>query len=538
MKNKKISAMLIVAELLVITSGCSNREKTGEKQKQKPEENKKPNILFIMSDDHAQKAISAYDSRLIKTPNIDRIANEGALFTNSFVTNSISAPSRATLLTGKHSHKNGLKDNQDTFDEQQLTFPKLLQKGGYYTAMIGKWHLKSQPTGFDYWNILNGQGNYYNPDLIEMGDTVHHTGYVTDIINQQAIKALENRDKNKPFCMLYHHKAPHRTWMPDTTDLYLFEDKKFPLPETFFDDYKGRKAAEEADMRIKDMFFSWDMKLQTGQYEKESEKGGSGPQYYDIIEKMAKEWLDRMTPEQRKAWDNYYLPRNNVFTELELAGKELSKWMYQRYMHDYLKCIVSVDRNIGKMLDYLKEKDLLDNTLIVYTSDQGFYLGEHGWYDKRFMYEESFRTPLLMRYPKEIEAGTKISELVQNIDYAPTFLDLAGIQIPEEIQGKSLRNLWNKNNYEWRDALYYHYYEYPHGWHYVNKHDGIRTKRYKLIHFYQMDVYELYDLKKDPNEVNNLYGNDDYQQLADSLKTELQQIRNFYDVPSKLYENE
>ncbi len=532
--NKNITGIILFADLLAIATGCG----TQEKQDNNSEPDQKPNILFIMSDDHAQKAISAYDSSLIETPNIDRIANEGALFTNSFVANSISAPSRATLLTGKHSHMNGMKDNQDTFNGDQLTFPKLLQKGGYYTAMIGKWHLKSQPQGFDYWNILNGQGDYYNPDMIKMGDSVHYTGYTTDVITELAIDALNNRDTTKPFCMLYHHKAPHRSWMPDTTDLYLFEDVEFPLPDNFFDDYEGRKAAEEADMRIKDMFYTWDMKLQPGQYEKESEKGGSGPKHFDIIEKMAEEWLGRMTPEQRKAWDDYYLPRNNVFTELNLSGKELAKWMYQRYIHDYLKCVVSVDRNIGKMLDYLKKNNLLNNTLIVYTSDQGFYLGEHGWYDKRFMYEESFRTPLLMRYPAEIESGKKINKLVQNIDYAPTFLDLAGVDIPGEIHGKSLRPLWNKDDNEWRDALYYHYYEYPHGWHYVNKHDGIRTKRYKLIHFYKMGIYELYDLKNDPNEMSNLYGNDEYQQLADSLKTELKEIREYYNVPDKFYKND
>ncbi|MFW5658316.1 MAG: sulfatase [Bacteroidota bacterium] len=514
---------------LVLVAGCNSLDKK-DKTTENDQEGQRPNILFIMSDDHAQKAISAYDSTLIKTPNIDRIANEGALFANSFVANSISSPSRAVMLTGKHSHKNGVKDNRQRFDSSQVTFPKLLKQAGYYTAMIGKWHLKSNPTGFDYWNILNDQGDYYNPDLIEMGDTIHHTGYVTDIITDLTIKTLDNRDKDKPFCLLYHHKAPHRTWMPDTADLRLFEDKEFPLPDNFFDDYEGRKAAKEADMRIKDMFYSWDMKLQPGQYEEESEKGGSGPKHYDFIESMAERWLGRMTPEQRKAWDNYYLPRNNVFTELDLKGKELAKWMYQRYMHDYLKCIVSVDRNIGRVLEYLEENDLMDNTIIVYTSDQGFYLGEHGWYDKRFMYEESFRTPLLIRYPKEIKAGTTIHEMVQNIDYAPTFLNLAGEKITEEIQGRSLRPLWQETDPQWRDALYYHYYEYPHGWHYVNKHDGIRTERHKLIHFYEMGEWELYDLKKDANEMNNLYGNPRYTKLADSLKTELQNLRASYDV--------
>ena len=489
-----------------------------------------PNILFIMSDDHAQKAISAYDTSLIRTPNIDRIAKEGAIFTHSFVANSICAPSRAVMLTGKHSHINGKLDNQDVFDGNQWTFPKALKEAGYYTAMVGKWHLKSTPQGFDYWNILNNQGDYYNPEIIENGDTIQKSGYVTNIITDDAIRSLENRDQSKPFCLLFHHKAPHRSWMPDTADLYLFEDVNFPLPENFYDNYEGRPAAAEADMRIKDMFFSGDMKMQPGQYSKESDKGGSGPRPFDNIEQIAQGMLAQMNPEQRKAWDKYYLPRNNVFTELDLSGKELAEWMYQRYMHDYLKCIASVDRNIGRMLDYLEQNELLDNTLIVYTSDQGFYLGEHGWYDKRFMYEESFRTPLLMRYLKEIKPGTVIDALVQNIDYAPTFLELAGQEIPVAVQGQSLRSLWHKPETQWRSSLYYHYYEYPHGWHFVNKHEGIRTSRYKLINFYEMGNWELYDLKQDPKEMNNLYGQEGYKEKADSLKEALADLRKKYKV--------
>jgi arylsulfatase A-like enzyme len=494
------------------------------------EETTPPNILFIMMDDHAQKAISAYGNALIETPNIDRIGNEGVIFTNSFVANSICAPSRAVMLTGKHSHINGMLDNLSTFDGSQLTFPKLLQQAGYHTSMIGKWHLQSEPTGFDYWNILDDQGEYYNPDLIEMGDTVSHQGYATDVITEIAIQTLARRNKEKPFCMVYNHKAPHRSWMPDTTDLYAFEGKEFPLPDNFFDTYEGRKAAEAADMRIRDMYFTWDMKLQPGQYEKESKKGG-GPIGFGGVEEIAEGWLARMSPEQRKAWDDYYLPRGNVFTELKLEGDELAKWMYQRYISDYLKCILSVDRNIGKMLDYLEKEGLLDNTLIVYTSDQGFYLGEHGWYDKRFMYEESFRTPLMMRLPGEINPGTRAGELVQNIDYAPTLLDMAGITAPEEMQGRSLRPLWKKEPVDdWRTALYYHYYEYPHGWHSVHKHEGIRTQRYKLINFYDLEEYELFDLQNDPTEMNNLYGAAGYENLTDSLKTELANIRRFYNV--------
>ena len=521
-----ITRLTFILSLLILLVSCN--QPSGVK-KESP-----PNILFIMSDDHAQKAISAYDTSLIRTPNIDRIANEGAIFTNSFVANSICAPSRAVMLTGKHSHINGKLDNQDTFDGSQWTFPKELQKAGYYTAMVGKWHLKSTPQGFDYWNILNNQGNYYNPEVIDDGDTLQITGYVTDVVTDIAIKSLNNRDKSKPFCMLYHHKAPHRSWLPDTADLYAFENVKFPLPANFHDDYQGRPAAAEADMRIKDMFFSGDMKMQPGQYPKESEKGGSGPRPFDNIEEIAAQMLARMNPAQRKAWDEYYLPRNDIFSNRQLSEKELAEWMYQRYMHDYLKCIVSVDRNVGRMLDYLEQNDLLENTIVVYTSDQGFYLGEHGWFDKRFMYEESFRTPLLIRYPKEIQPGTVIDELVQNIDYAPTFLDLSGATIPEEVQGRSLKTLWSQPDPQWRNALYYHYYEYPHGWHFVNRHEGIRTERYKLINFYKMNHWELYDMNQDPGEMNNLYGNEEYSRLADSLKSELARLRDYYKVNKNL----
>ncbi len=520
----KHSLPFITSALLAGCGDSVQEKQTNESSVQKP------NILFVMADDHAQKAISAYNKTLIETPNIDRIAQEGAIFTNSFVANSISAPSRAVMLTGKHSHLNGQLDNQCRFDSSQFTFPKLLQKNGYYTVMAGKWHLKSAPTGFDQWKIINDQGDYYNPDFISGRDTVQLHGYVTDLITDVAIKMLEERDKTKPFCLLYHHKAPHRSWMPDTTDLYCFEDTKFPLPANFHDDYKGRIAAEQADMRIRDMFFSGDMKMRPGQYMKESEKGGSGPRKFDGIEEIAQKWLDRMDTAQRQAWDNYYMPRNDSVAKLNLKGKALAEWMYQRYLHDYLKCIISVDRNLGRILNYLKNNNLLDNTMIVYTSDQGFYLGEHGWYDKRFMYEESFRTPLLIRYPKEIKKGTVIDQLVQNIDYAPTFLDLAGIPIPEDVQGKSLRPLWAVENINWRSALYYHYYEYPHGWHFANKHEGIRTKRYKLIYFYQLNHWEFYDLKTDSLEMNNLYGNKQFQPKIDSLKKELVKLKKHYKV--------
>ena len=479
----KTNKLFILTGLAAIAStSCSQKENTSG-QPAKP-----MNILYIMTDDHSFQTISAYDKRYIQTPNIDRIANEGVRFTNSFVANSISGPSRACMLTGKHSHKNGFIDNAHTFDGSQQTFPKLLRKAGYQTAMIGKWHLTSDPTGFDYWNILVGQGDYYNPIFIDNGEKRQIEGYATNITTDLALDWLDNkRDKSKPFCLLLHHKAPHRTWMPDTCDLRLYDDVTFPLPENFYDDYAGRIAASEQEMSIiKDMDIVYDLKMA----DKENEIHSSNAD----LEKYGRELYNRMNPDQKAAWDAYYDPIIQDFKAKKRTGKELAEWKYQRYMHDYLRVIHSVDRNIGIVLDYLEKNDLLDNTLIVYTSDQGFYMGEHGWFDKRFMYEESFRTPLLMRLP----GGKKgdIPQLVQNIDYAPTFLELAGVPIPADIQGESLLPLLKGERPEnWRNSLYYHYYEYP-AEHSVKRHYGVRDDRYKLIHFYNdIDVWELYDLQ-------------------------------------------
>ncbi|MFQ5448320.1 MAG: sulfatase, partial [Saprospiraceae bacterium] len=387
----------------------------------------RPNIIFIMADDHANAAISAYDSKLIQTPNIDRIAKEGVLFQNSFVTNSICAPSRAVLLTGKYSHLNGLRDNRDKFDGSQVTFPKLLQQAGYYTALVGKWHLKTTPTGFDYWNILTGQGQYYNPRMVENGDTSVHIGYTTDLITDFAISAIEHRDTSKPFCLLYHHKAPHRNWMPDAKHMDMFEDY-LPLPETFWDDYANRSpAAKEADMRIANMYLSQDMKLMPEDFGgTDPGTGGGGQTKGNPIKWWEGSYL-RMNDEQKAAWDAHYDEVRQEFREKNLKGKELVEWMYQRYMQDYLRCIASVDDNVGRMLDYLDKNGLAENTIVVYTSDQGFYLGEHGWYDKRFMYEESLRMPLMVRYPAAVKAGQVSDAMALNLDFAPTFLDFAGV---------------------------------------------------------------------------------------------------------------
>lgn len=486
---------------------------------------KRPNILFIMTDDHAKKAMSIYDSSLIKTPNLDRIGNEGIVFNRSYVTNSICGPSRAVFLTGKYSHINGFVDNASTFDGSQMTYPKILQKHGYYTSVIGKWHLKSVPQGFDYWNVLIGQGQYYNPDLINMGDTMRHTGYASTIITDLAIEALENRiPKDQPFCLMVQQKAPHRNWMPDTT--HLAGEQVYPIPDNFYDKYENRIAAAEQDQSIDRMFISQDLKLDTARVV-ETGSGGA-PEKSDVVA----EWkanLDRMNEQQLKAWNSYYMPLSDSFFSAGLTGKELTEWKYQRYMNDYLKCMQSVDDNVGRLLDYLEEKGLLDNTLIVYTSDQGFYLGEHGWYDKRFMYEESFGMPLVMRYPKVIKPGTVNNDLVLNLDFAPTILDLLGIETNEPFQGKSLVPLMaGEKVKKWREGIYYHYYEYPHGWHSVKRHYGVRTERYKLIHFYNdIDTWELFDLKNDPAEMHNIYDDADPKLVA-GLKVLLDKLQEEY----------
>lgn len=487
------------------------------------EPEKKMNILYIMSDDHSYQTISAYDGRFIQTPHIDRIGKEGVVFTNSFVANSISGPSRACMLTGKHSHKNGFIDNAHKFDGSQQTYPKLLQQAGYQTAVVGKWHLTSDPTGFDYWNILIGQGEYYNPTFIDNGEKKQIEGYATNITTDLALNWLENeRDEEKPFCLLLHHKAPHRTWMPDTCDLGVFDKITFSLPENFYDTYENRMAAAQQEMSIMhDMDLVYDLKMA----DKENEIHTESPR----LEQAGRNLYNRMNPEQKTKWDAYYDPIIKDFKGKGLSGNELAEWKYQRYMRDYLSVIRSVDRNIGRVLQYLEEKGLLENTLIVYTSDQGFYMGEHGWFDKRFMYEESFRTPLVARLP----GGKKgyIDQLVQNIDYAPTILELAGVEIPEDIQGESfLPLLQGKEPEEWRKSLYYHYYEYP-AEHAVKRHYGVRTERYKLMHFYNdIDCWELYDLESDPSEMNNLYGQTGHKSVQEELHRELDRLRTYYEV--------
>ncbi len=506
-------------------------------QKEETKADKPLNIVYIMSDDHAQQMISCYDSPYIETPNIDKLAKDGVRFTESFVANSLSGPSRACMLTGKHSHLNGKKNNEHSsqFDQNQQTMPKLLQTGGYQTALFGKLHLDGIPQGFDKWFMLPGQGDYYDPHFItpsEDGaklDTLQVQGYVTDIITDKSLEWLEHeRDKSKPFALFIHHKATHRNWMADTKDLEAFEDQEFPLPETFYDDYEGRLAAQKQEMHIyKDMDLVYDLKM----LKKGIQPKGLGGYYSWNKDKQGIH--GRLRPEVKARFDSLYYPIADKFYKKNLEGKALAEWKYQRYMRDYAKVVKSLDRNVGRVIDYLREHDMLDNTLIVYTSDQGFYMGEHGWFDKRFMYEESMRTPLVMHLPKSLKKRGDIKELVQNIDYAPTFLDMAGLNVPQDMQGESLLPLLkeDKEVTDWqRQSLYYHFYEYP-GEHQVRRHYGIRTKEYKLIHFYgDLDAWELYDLKNDPKELKNLYNKPEYQTIVEELKTQLDSLRTHYQV--------
>lgn len=480
---------------------------------------KRPNIIMIMSDDHAQNAISTFHKGLTETPNIDRIGKEGLVFKRSYCTNSICAPSRAVIITGKFSHLNGHIDNSVRFDSSQQTFPKLLQKAGYQTALVGKWHLISEPTGFDYWTVVPGQGQYYNPDFIKMdGKRERVEGYATNIITDKALNWLDGRDTSQPFCLLLYNKAPHRTWLPDTADFDKFRGRKYPLPPNFYDNYEGRTAAGLQEMTIANhMHLASDLKVDTS-----SDPNRARPWQ----EKVS--GTERMNAAQKAAWDREYDPIIAAFKKDKLNGKALAAWKYQRYMEDYMRCIASVDRNVGRVLDYLKQHGLEENTIIIYTSDQGFYMGEHGWYDKRFMYEESLVMPMVMRYPAGIKKKGVVNEMVQNIDYAPTFLEYAGVKIPADLQGKSMKPLMEGKKIAWRDAIYYHYYEFP-GEHKVRRHYGVRTDRYKLMHFYNdIDTWELYDLQKDPTEMKNVYADAAYQDIAKALHKKLDALRKQY----------
>ncbi len=548
-RNQNKSFLPVVAASLMVTNAMAQTDK-------------RPNILYIMSDDHAYQAISAYGSdvsRFAPTPNIDRIAREGMRFDRSFVENSLSSPSRACLITGLYSHQNGQQQLLEGIDSTRTFFSELLQRVGYQTAMMGKWHLMCRPKGFDRYHVLNDQGTYFNPVFMSEtsgGKYIREEGYATDLITDHAIDFLEHRDTSRPFCLMVHHKAPHRSWFPDVKHLGMYDNVDFPLPETLWDNYSTRgSAAHTQKMQIdRDMELALDLKVDS--------LGRPVDRFNSTIAEYG-----RLNPEQRAAYEKYFGARYERFQHDSLTGKDLVVWKYQTYLRDYLSVIHSVDENVGRLLKYLDEHGLAENTIVVYVSDQGFYMGEHGWFDKRFMYEESMRTPLVIRYPREIRAGSVSSEMVQNIDYAPTFLEYAGVKQPKEMTGRSLRKLFkhtanNSKKIHWRKSLYYHYYDYP-AWHLTRKHDGVRTDRYKLIHFYgkggaraltenryqqqegtreynsyrwmaqsgyitddpDIDYYELYDLQEDPNELNNIYGKPGTERITKRLKRLLKRYR-------------
>lgn len=538
---------------------------TAQAQQKAAAATQRPNIVYIMCDDHAFQCISAYGSpisKLAPTPNIDRIAQRGMRFDRAFVENSLSTPSRACLMTGLYSNQNGQRQLGEGIDTTRTFFTEQLQQAGYQTAVVGKWHMGCDPKGFDYYHIYNDQGQYYNPQYRGTdtdGKYIVEEGYSTDLTTDHALSFIEHRDTNKPFCLLLHHKAPHRNWLANTKYFGMYDNVTFPMPETFYDDYETRGSAVRTQKMsvTKDMRWEQDFKVPEML---DTANADSWDSYLSLMNEV-----NRMNPEQRIAWGKYYFPRNRRLLEARLTGKELDEWKYQNYIRDYMSVIKSVDESVGRVLDYLDSHGLTDNTIIVYTSDQGFYMGEHGWFDKRFMYEESLRTPLLIAYPGHIQPGTVCNKLVQNIDYAPTFLDLAGISKPKELPGRSLTPLFKAGDKVkgWRSSIYYHYYDYP-TYHMVRKHDGVRTDRYKLIHFYgaggldavkenkyqrqpgtrehgcmtyltslgyfepkdsAVNYNELYDLQADPHELNNLYGKPGYEKITKQLQKQLNDYR-------------
>jgi len=549
-------SILSLAALSCVTAAYAQQQKKAQQH---------PNIVYIMCDDHAYQCISAYGSALSKlapTPNIDRLAERGMRFDRAFVENSLSTPSRACLMTGQYSHQNGQRQLGEGIDTSRTFFTELLQEAGYQTAVVGKWHMGCDPKGFDYYHVYNDQGQYWNPQYRGTdtnNEFVVEEGYSTDLTTDHALSFIEHRDPSKPFCLLLHHKAPHRNWQANLKYLGMYDDVEFPMPENFYDDYATRgSAARTQKMSVtRDMRWEQDFKV---------------PEMLDLNNPDSKDSynalmgeINRMTPEQRSAWGRYYFPRNRRLLEAQLKGKDLDNWKYQVYIRDYMSVIASVDESVGRVLDYLDKNGLTDNTMIVYTSDQGFYMGEHGWFDKRFMYEESLRTPLIVSYPGHTKPGSVCNRLVQNIDYAPTFLALAGVQQPKDMPGRSLVPvLTNGDNVKnWRQSIYYHYYDYP-TYHMVRKHDGVRTERYKLIHFYgkggldavsenkyqnvpgtreygtmkglesigyfepkdeAVDYCELYDLQADPHEQNNIFGKPGTEKIMKQLQRELDKYR-------------
>ena len=470
-----------------------------------------PNIVMIFCDDLTNQALSCYGHplKLLETPHIDRLAREGMRFDRCLVPNSICGPSRAAILTGKYGHVNGFIKNGDRFDGSQPTVAKMLRAAGYQTAVIGKWHLETDPTGFDHWHILPGQGAYYNPPMIRDGEKVRHEGYTTDLIADFSIEWLKARDPAKPFLLMSQHKAPHREWAPALRHLGWNGDRVFPEPATLFDDYAGRGRPErEQDMTLEKSFTPLDAKLKAP---------GS------------------LTTAQREVWDAYYGPRNEAFFAAKPTGRDLVRWRYQRFMHDYLACVKAVDEAVGRLLDYLDEAGLASNTLVLLSSDQGFFLGEHGWFDKRWIYEESLTTPLVVRWPGVVPPGGSSAAMVSILDFPETFLEAAGLPVPGDMHGRSLAPIFaGRPPADWRTSFYYHYYERP-GPHNVARHYGVVTARHKLFHFYEpeYDTWTLIDRERDPQELKNVYDDPAYAAVRAELHAELERLRRELKVPAQ-----
>ena len=507
MKNRTHKTILLLTFLVIITS-CISEKRTPLK---------KPNIIYIMADDLTTQAISAYGGiykDIAPTPNIDKVAKEGMLFQDVLVTNSICGPSRAAILTGNYSNLNGYYKNESggKFDDSKWTFPQEFQKSGYKTALFGKWHLGTEPVGFDtfkYHNASGQQGNYWNPLYNDNGKNVKEKGYATNLSTDFALNWLDAKEmSNEPFLMVLQYKAPHRPWHPDTKYEKLWDDIEMPYPSTFNDTYKGReKTAGDTEMTM-EYFSRRDMKLERPKNLKRKE---------------------------RIQWDFYGAKAGEIVQPKGMSDEEGKKWRYQNYIKDYLACVKSVDDNIGRVLTYLKENNLEDNTIIIVTSDQGFYLGDHGFFDKRFIYEESLRMPFMVKYPERIKAGSVNEDIITNIDFAPTLLELAGITTTQKMQGTSFVPVLEGNTpKDWQDAMYYHYYEFPF-WHHVQPHYGIRTQKYTLAHFYyNIDVWELYDLEKDPNQMNNIYNDPNYASTITELKVKLKNLMIKYENDKSL----
>ncbi len=525
---KEIRSLLLLLTVLVVSGplSCAS-DQIGDKNEQD-----RPNIIIMYSDDHTAQAIGAYQKVLeyglkldhTPTPNLDRMAEQGMRFDNAFVTNSICKPSRAVLLTGMHNHKNKVWRNVGmSLDTAMTTFPKLLTRSGYQTAMVGKWHLGTEPQGFDFYEILYGQGPYYNPRMrTDRGDTTYH-GHTTEIVTDRALHWLKNgRSGDEPFMLMYNQKAPHRNWLPGPRHLNDYRDRDLPEPSSLFYDYSGLASpAKNQQMEIGNhMSWGWDLKVP-----KNPETGKEGQMDYlirrnDLTEDQIKTIKDAYAENNQYLYDNWD----------QMTEKDKIRWKYQRYVKDYLRVIRGVDDGVGRLMDYLKRENLYDNTVVIYAGDQGFFLGENGWFDKRWIYEESMRMPLIVHWPEGIDAGSVSKHLVQNLDLAPTILDLANTDIPDQVQGRSLVPILKGEDPEWRDAVYYHYYEGPPRVHNVAKHYGIRTQRYTIAHYYEQDEWELFDLEEDPEQLQSVYGDSEYSQVEERLKNKIDELQKKYEV--------